>query len=211
MKRLLILLTIISCSLIVSTSILPTAQYVEVKKEIEENVNHTIIEIEQFFNRITNIITQKTYSNIIFFNIPMFLILIIMHFFLFFGYFFNFILNDLIFDWTFDYNILEYLFYAISQTKGSFIDMMYLVTMPGGLALFLWASISLFRNNCDWIPNDEDWSPFFLCLSLRLQIIILGFLLVKFADEPSLWDRFNTKLLGLIDVFLEMDCGEFIW
>lgn len=65
-------------------------------------------------------------------------------------------------------------------------------------------------DDCDCISNDKNWVPPFLCLSLWLQLFILGLLLVKFDDEFPLWPRWNARALGLIEVFFELDCDELI-
>lgn len=202
MHKSIMLLTFVSCFLVLSIPIIPSAQYIEVNKELEEITNNKILEIEQFLDKIINNIHQKTYSNITFFNIPLFLILIVFHSFLFFGYFFVYIFDDLIYDFWLDYSILQHLVNAIIHTIVHFMDMMYLVTMPGGLIFFLWA--------CICMSSNENWIPPFLCLSLWLQLYILGILLVKFDDKFPLWHRWNTRALGLIEVFFDLDCDECI-
>lgn len=142
MRKSIMFLTFVSCFLIASMPIIPSAQHIEVTKELEEIANNKILEIEQFFEKLINVISQKIYSNILFFNIPLFLILIVFHFFLFFGYFFTYIFGDLIYDLWLDDSILTHFMYAIINTIAHFMDMMYLVTMPGGLILFLWALLS---------------------------------------------------------------------
>ena len=142
MRKSMLIGCLLSLFLILSIPLIPSVQSIEVEEELEEIANNNILEIEQFLEKIINIITQKPYTDIYFFNILTFLILIVYHIPIFFSVFFVYILDDLIFDMRLDYGILYHLIDAFVHTIYHFMDMMYLVTMPGGLILFLWALLS---------------------------------------------------------------------